>query len=146
GMPVDERLAPVLDGGVNDIFQRRELGRILKHDLREAIAIEGPAADRAREQLANSVDQRSTGALKLPHHRVGVEHGETRRFEHLRHRRLAHADGAGECDLDHVARRSRSRSAPRSGISGIPKMVKWSPSILSNSCTPRASSRNTPTV
>ena len=39
----------------------------------------------------------------------------------------------------------RSRSAPSNGSSGMPRMVKWLPSIASNNCTPRPSIRNTPT-
>ena len=46
-----------------------------------------------------------------------------------RDRRLAHADRPGERDPDHASSSPRSRSAPSSGISGMPRIVKWSPSI-----------------
>ena len=45
----------------------------------------------------------------------------------------------------HAGSSSSARSAPRTGSSGMPRTVKWSPSIRSNSCTPIASIRNTPT-
>src|SRR5690606_30619968 len=45
----------------------------------------------------------------------------------------------------HAGSSSSSRSAPSTGSSGMPSTVNMSPSMLSNSCGPSASMRNTPT-
>src|SRR5689334_1667300 len=96
--------------------------------------------------LADPFEQRTAWSLEASHDCVGVEHGNATVLEHLRHGRFAHSDRSRERYPDHAVSNPRSLRAPRSGRSGIPSTVKKSPSIAEKSCTPRASSRNTPTV
>ena len=94
------------------------------------LAIERAIADRSREALADRLDQRAVPALQPAHFGVGVEHRDPGPLEHLRDGRLAHADRPGErACRDHASRvmpASRA-SAPSSGSSGMPRIVKWSP-------------------
>src|SRR5690606_34104390 len=53
--------------------------------------------------------------------------------------------GAALSGSTHAGSFPNSRSAPSTGNRGIPSTVNMSPSMLSNSCGPRASMRNTPT-
>src|SRR5690606_40880557 len=56
--------------------------------------------------------------------------------------RIADHFGVG---LAHAGSFPNSRKAPSTGRSGMPSTVNMSPSMLSNSCGPSASMRNTPT-
>src|SRR6478736_4783256 len=106
-------------------LERSELGPILKHQLRQALAVDDAVGHAARKAPADRLDQRPAFALELAHLGVRVEHRDSRSLEHFRRGRLAHADRAGERELDHPARIPRSRSAPSNGKSGSPRMVKW---------------------
>src|SRR6185437_12971110 len=97
----------------------------------KASTVECSAADRSWKQLPDLVDQSASRGLELPDNRIRVEYRYSSILEHPRNRRLSHADRTGERDPDHVSSSPRSRSAPRSAISGIPRIVKWSPSMLS---------------
>src|SRR4029078_2472299 len=145
-MIADEMLARVADRRMDDAFQGRELVAIGKDDCGKTLAVKRAGPDAAGKDLADFLDQAAARRLKSPNDCVGVEHGHASGLEHLRDGGLAHADRPGERDLDHASNRPRSRKAPSKGISGIPSIVKLSPSITENNCTPRASSRNTPTV
>src|SRR6476661_8074063 len=140
-----EPVARGLDGGVYDRFERPEFGRILENHLRQAIPVKQTILDTAGKPSSNEVDQRSAFPLQSPHLRVRVKDRHPCPFEHSRDRRFSHAYRSCEGNPDHDAINSRSRSAPNKAIRGITRMVKWSPSIHWNSCTPRPSSRNTPT-
>ena len=142
----DEVLTGLPHSRVDDRLQRRELPAIGKDDRREAIPIQRSRTDAARKHLADFLNKRPSSALKCTDHGIGVEHRHAGGFEHLGDRRFAHSNRTGEGDPDHVSSKPRSRRAQSSGISGMPKMVKWSPSMDENSCTPRASKRKTPTV
>src|SRR6185437_3064343 len=142
----NERLAPGLYRRMHDSLERLELRRVSEHDVSQTFAVEGSAADRSRKELADLFDECAAGTLETADNRVGVKARYPGLLEHLRDRRLAHSNRAGERNLDHEASNPRALRAPSSGISGMPRIVKWSPSMRSNSWTPRASKRNTPTV
>jgi hypothetical protein len=109
---------------MDNFLKRRELVSIGENDRRETGAVERAGANSARKDLTDPLNQSAAGRLECAHHGIGVEHRNTGALEHLRDCRLAHADGAGEGDPDHASSKLRSRSAPSSGISGIPRIVK----------------------
>ena len=120
----DEAGTLVVDRRVDDRFQRCELAWVGQHPLREQVAVDRTVAGCARKPPLDPLDQHAAGALQRAHHRVGVEHRDAGALEHRRDRRLAHADRPGEREAHHGSITRCSRSAPSSGSSGIPRMVK----------------------
>ena len=141
----DESLARCLHRRVDDGLQCIELVGLAEHQRGQRIAIDYAVADAARKALSNRGHERAAGPLQAPHFGIGIEQRHAGPLKHPGDGRLAHANRAGECDLDHAAITARSRSAPSNGSSGIPRIVKWSPWMLLNNCTPGPSMRNTPT-
>src|SRR5204862_6358498 len=113
----DEWLARRADRWMNDLSESGERGRVGEHDLRQTLPVERAAAHTAREKLRDPVDQPAAGALELADDGVGIEDRGAGSLEHRGDGRLAHADGAGEGDADHVRSNPRSRRAPSNGIS-----------------------------
>ncbi len=120
----DEARAFVVDRRVDERLQRRKLAGIAEHLFRQGFAIDSVGAGGAREAILDALDQRSARALQPADDGIGVEHRDPGFAEHRRDRRFAHSDGPGERKADHVASSPRERSSPRSGTSGIPRMVK----------------------
>src|SRR5436190_2920704 len=135
-MILDEFLARFADCGMNDPLQRGELLRVRENDLCEALPVECPAPDAARKQLPDLLHQVSARSLQLTNDCISVEHGHPRPGEYGSDRRLAHPNRPRERHAYHARIKFRSRNAPSKGRRGIPRMVKWSPSMDENNCTP----------
>ena len=85
----------------------------------EALELVGRGEQRRGELLAidlaggrgageGRLDERDGGALvELVHLGIGIAYGNAERAQARRHRRLAHADGAGEADDQHQCPRCR---------------------------------------
>ena len=122
----------------------------ITHDLEEAIAL----ADRVFVLSARPCTLKRIYEIALPRPRVMSEIRYDSRFIELSKRiwadlreeasrgRLSHPERARQAKDEHW-RYSASQPAPRrycsKGSSGKPRMVKWSPSIRSNSWMPRPS-------
>ena len=116
----------------------RRARRVAKDRAGSASRSSTPPCTVAGKALADRVDQSTARALQAARTiGVGIEHRHAGALEHLRDGRLAHADRAGERDRIMTAINPRSRSAPSSGSSGMPRMVKWSPSMRSKTIAPR---------
>ena len=90
---------------------------------------------------AASISGDRLALIEPVHGRIGVVHRHALLREQARGGRLAHADRAGQAEDEHgpsLIRQQRLRAAGNasSGNSGRPRMVKWSPSIRSNSWMP----------
>ena len=107
---------------MNQRFEPLQFRRFAKHTLGQRGAIHAGGPGRARELRLDLGDQGAVGALQLVNGRIRVEHRYAFLSEHLRDRRLAHADRAGETEEDHDI--SLSRRAGVSAGSGE-TLKKW---------------------
>ena len=124
GMFGNEGISRGSDHGMHNGFQGRQLARVGQHAGGKRIAVQNAADYGPRKTGFNRVKERAVRALQRAHFAVGVEQQDAAPAEHAGHGRLAHADRSGERDTDHEASSPRSRKAPSSGSSGIPRMVK----------------------
>ena len=113
-----EGIALAADGGMNQRFEPLKRFRGAEHPLRQSAAIDSMGAGGAGESRFDLGDKRALRSLKPMNHLVGVEHRNPFVGEHLRDRRLAHSDRAGESQpqCHDVSRPNSSRSMSGPGL------------------------------
>src|SRR5688572_17659191 len=116
-MQTQERLARCAHRRMNDRLEPGQRRRIAKHRRTELGAVDALAAGRTRKGALDCSQELAVGPLHPPHLGIGVEHRHAAPFEHVRDRRLAHPDRAGEPEderLAHAASRARNARSPSS--------------------------------
>ena len=110
--------------GVHDLLECGQLLGIVRAPTQPADRGRACRFEQSQESARQWLRPTRRRALQPTDLGIGVEYGNPRTLEHARDRGLAHADRAGERNPDHSSSIPRSRSAPRSGMSGIPRIVK----------------------
>ncbi len=148
----EEAAACALHRRVDDTLEPAQLIAIGKHQPAQRSAIDTRRARGPRKGGLDRGEQRAAGALETVNLGIGIEDRHAQCLEHRRHRRLAHADRAGEADDDHATSRARNSSSCARGAATPKKSSKAtaacptsisSPSIVSR---PRASAAASSTV
>ena len=109
-----ERFPPCRDGRVDDRLESGEFPRIAEYQCPELVSRNAVFVCASGKGLLDGRDQCAPRPLHGADLRVGIEHRNTRRFEHGGDGRLAHADGPGEADNEgtgHVNSLSRSSAS-----------------------------------
>jgi len=105
-------------------YESGKLLRVGENAAGKRIAVDSARTGGPGKARLDRLDQAAARALQPPHDGVSVEHRNAGTAEHPGDRRFAHSDRACESEPDHARTSPRSRSAPRSGSSGIPRIVK----------------------
>ena len=127
----DERHAPhagaaqksrlrLANEGVHDALELAEFVRLSEHRLAKRRSVEPRRMGDAGKRLLDGVQRPAARSLQTVHLSVCVEDRHAPAREHGGHRRLAHADGAGEADDLHAVSSARSSASPPAGAA-VPK-------------------------
>ena len=138
----DEPGALMMDGGVDDRFQRRQLIAVRQY-RRQRVSIDHPFTVVPGSAPRSAVPA-GRQALQLAHNGVGIEGWNAGLGKHRRDGRLAHADRPGERQRDHglslcqsSASRSRGASWPKNSLKLVAACSTSMPRP-STVCRPRA--------
>src|SRR5262249_38264627 len=105
------------------------------------ISPSGEIAEKSCKILGRDIDEIIAAVEAEASQPIRVQHGGTRigyaRPHHARTRR---------CRVVHSTRDPSARKYASSGTTGQARMGKWSPAMLSNSCTPTPSNWSPPTL
>ena len=145
---LEEFLAGGAEHRMDDLLELLHGGGIVHHPGGELCAVDLAVDGRAGKRRLDR--RRRLAFIDFVNRRIGVVDGNAGLREQFCGGGFSHSDRAGQSKDQHSDRRfslrfqtPSSRSLRRnasSGSSGRPRMVKWSPSMRSNRCTPSPSS------